>query len=557
MVGASIKFRNYKCFKRDFTGLDNIKSFNVLIGRNNCGKSSLLDLLNFLCDKKQRPTLGASEIAFCRSIPREVLERVFPEDASGGGIPGTNWWEFGKNYIDAMISIVIGQGSNRFIGITPPFTQGNLSHHAQDLARRVVPPFEGKEFFRLHAERDVLPESLSDIKTGVKPNGSGATNMIAQFINRADLDSRLVEVELLNTLNEVMRSDTIFDRITIQQNNNGSWEIYLDEKTKGRIPLSKSGSGLKTIILVLIYTILLPVVSRTSLTEVVFGFEELENNLHPALQRRLFSYLRRLIEESDTTVFATTHSNVVIDLFSKDSRVQLYHVTHDGAEANVRPVTTYVERNGINDDLDVRASDLLQSNGIIWVEGPSDRVYLNRWIEIKSGGQIEEGAHYQIIFYGGRLLSHLTAEIENDGSGELIRIFLTNRNCAIVIDSDMKAAGDTINQTKTRIQEEMKANERFCWITGGREIENYIPGNAIAQKYNASTTINNVGQYDSFADYLEKVQSGEGVKYQQKKHLFAEHVRPLLNLADLDQTLDWSDKMVALVAHIKSWNSIE
>ena len=30
-------------------------------------------------------------------------------------------------------------------------------------------------------------------------------------------------------------------------------------------------------------------------------------------------------------------------------------------------------------DLDVRASDLLQSNGIIWVEGPSDRIYIKRW----------------------------------------------------------------------------------------------------------------------------------------------------------------------------------
>jgi hypothetical protein len=37
-----------------------------------------------------------------------------------------------------------------------------------------------------------------------------------------------------------------------------------------------------------------------------------------------------------------------------------------------RRLVQHVENRGILDDLDVRASDLLQSNGVVWLEGPSE-----------------------------------------------------------------------------------------------------------------------------------------------------------------------------------------
>ena len=36
-------------------------------------------------------------------------------------------------------------------------------------------------------------------------------------------------------------------------------------------------------------------------------------------------------------------------------------------------------RDVLVDDLGIKASDILQSNGIIWVEGPSDRIYINKF----------------------------------------------------------------------------------------------------------------------------------------------------------------------------------
>jgi hypothetical protein len=43
------------------------------------------------------------------------------------------------------------------------------------------------------------------------------------------------------------------------------------------------------------------------------------------------------------------------------------------------------------------------------------------------------------------------------------------------MDSDKETAESPLNGTKTRIQGEFSAANHYCWITQGREIENYVP----------------------------------------------------------------------------------
>ena len=40
-------------------------------------------------------------------------------------------------------------------------------------------------------------------------------------------------------------------------------------------------------------------------------------------------------------------------------------------------------------DIGVTASDILQASSVIWVEGPSDRINVNRWIELIGANLIE------------------------------------------------------------------------------------------------------------------------------------------------------------------------
>ena len=50
MIADTVSFCGHRCFKKDWSGFDTIKSINVIIGRNNSGKTHLLDLAEALCE---------------------------------------------------------------------------------------------------------------------------------------------------------------------------------------------------------------------------------------------------------------------------------------------------------------------------------------------------------------------------------------------------------------------------------------------------------------------------------------------------------------------------
>jgi len=558
MREVSIKIKNYKCFGDSLEGFNSILPINVIIGRNNSGKSSLLDLIKYAIRPYDLSSLGHNdqkpEVILTAPLSEKELKKVFHPHASGGSVPGHTHWEFGKRWINKKLTVKLElKDQMTFLRIDPPFTQNTMEEYQRNLAREKINPFSNKQFKHLRAERDIRPEG--DHEGLVNENGSGATNIIQQFINKVALPSDLVEKTFLNELNKIMEPDASFTDIVVQQIEGDSWEVFLEEKGKGRIALSQSGSGLKTVLLVLVYIYLVPHLEKHDLSSYIFAFEEIENNLHPALQRRLFLYIREIAVKSGAVFFLTTHSNVVIDLFNSDQEAQLIHVAHDGNEAKTHQVKAFIERQGVLDDLDIRASDLLQSNGVIWVEGPSDRLYINKWIELWNDGELREGAHYQCVFYGGRLLAHLSASDPNEELDELIKILLVNRNAIIVIDSDKKNKPQPINDTKKRILKEIEEINGICWITKGREIENYIPSEALVSLYNQKTT-KKLGQYDSFSEYLDTIKKGEGKKFLSNKVRFAERIRSNLTKENLSSVLDIDERIKEVSKRIKSWNRL-
>ena len=98
---------------------------------------------------------------------------------------------------------------------------------------------------------------------------------------------------------------------------------------------------------------------------------------------------------------------------------------------------------------------------------------------MSSLGELHEGKDYQCVFYGGRLLSNLSLEDEED----LINLMNVNRNAIIVLDSDKKNIKFPLNKTKKRILEEAEKNGIMTWVTKGREIENYIPEEILKKHY--------------------------------------------------------------------------
>lgn len=549
-----IKFQDYKCFKSGC--IDNLKPINIIIGKNNIGKSSILDIFEMLYSKRE---LKNTKIVLEKELTEEDILKVFSKTTYGGGIPTPYHYDFGKKFIGKIFPYEIYLSGNTLSSrICSDFSmysniyEEKYKSYWDRLA--IAVKYKNKITKRILAERNIFPETESESMV-VDGNGNGITTIISNFINKSQYEESLVREKLLNKLNEIMGEDATFTEIVTQQvkvGENNKWEIFLREEEKGRISLSDSGSGLKTILMVLAYTILIPNIEKKKLEEYIFMFEELENNLHPSLQRRLLKYIEDLTSEG-CMFFLTSHSNVILDTFQNNGNVNTLHVIKNKDKTvNIINATDGIQKNEILNDLGIKASDILQSNGVIWVEGPSDRIYINKWINLWSNGEIKEGKHYQCVFYGGRLLSNvtLTEKEEND----LINLLNVNRNSIILIDSDKKNKQASINDTKKRIEAEANKNNILCWITKGREIENYVPEKLIKQIIENEDNEDSFEQYQNIDDFLNNVQQGLGNKFLKDKIGYAKIFTDNVQIEDYKDSLDLNNKMVEVIDQIKQWN---
>ena len=539
----NIRFKGYKAFSRDqYAEMENLSRVNVIIGKNNCGKTSLLDIIETIYSNELsiKPFRDVEEIIVDAPFDKDMIRHVF-SNCSGIGI-----WNRSNlaEYVAGKLYPFKLKISNSF-EIEENCIKG-LGGHINSASNQLTSRRSEYRFRKITAERNIYPESEG--KERLYSDGEGASNLIATFLNDSLHDESIIEDTFLNALNRIMQPESEFVSIRVQQvtyNNQRLWEVFLQEKGFQRVPLSKSGSGLKTIVLVLLNLLVIPHVDEYNGRKLVYGFEELENNLHPALQRRLFEYIYDYAITNDILVFLTTHSHIAINVFFDKDNTSIYHVIKENGLAEIKRIESYIDKTEILDDLDVKASDILQSNGIIWVEGPSDRIYIKRWLELFTPNEYEEGKHYQFLYYGGRLLSQYTAKEETD----LINIITTNRNAAIVIDSDKRSRSASLNNTKKRIMDEFDRLGMFYWVTKGKEIENYLPKEAVEAMLDIALE-SGCSQYKLFPDFIAPYYKG----FSSKKVPFANKIKGHISLENSADILDLKKQIEKLYTHIKEWN---
>ena len=587
MKADSIYFKGHSCFKNDWAGFDEIKPINVIIGRNNSGKSHLLDLVEALCDGKLFD--GEWEYRFGGMLEEEPLKEIFSEwewkkEVFGGNIihdrgrhlvGKTVTWEVTTNSENTSQRDISNVKLSDDVSSAYPFEphdshakhliDAKISTIKELLDKVIVTyPLDGMAFRRLLADRDIKTE-LPDTKLALSSDGAGATNIIRRFITSEKLPRGVIQDELLAALNSIFGSDGQFSEIQVQVHDEAQedaikdhWEVYLGEDTKGLIPLSKSGSGLKTVFLVLLNLLVVPKVEKKEKSQFTFAFEELENNLHPALLRRLFQYLEDYAVNEKATIFLTTHSSIALDLFGVSEHAQIIHVSHDGESARTTTVPTHSNLIRIVSELGARPSDLLQANGLIWVEGPSDRIYLNRWIELYSDGLLREGRDYQCVFYGGALLAQVQFASPEDEAAKLANLFQINHNLIVVCDGDRTTKGSRLKVRVKRIREEVeKIDGAYIWITDAKEIENYLSGSvlekvpdSVFKKAPDLSSLPDPEKYESWSSYTEKNIKGKTVD----KVPLAISSTQYMTKEVMAKRFDWKKQMRQIVERIDSWN---
>jgi AAA15 family ATPase/GTPase len=514
----------YRSFNENIEYIGNCGKVNVIIGKNNSGKSNILrfigkvaDILNYNSPNFNKPTpalfsslldlhkgMSGNNIDFAIQIKKgskdtgEIYSRLFemfPAIESEMTHQQDNFYihykftvsdknpkdiSFVTQPIESIISNIydfreLDALTGKFCG----YKGGDAKKKVLDLAKK----FNIIGQYKFDVQCIDCYRKITAIDVNWMLNGSGLISKLNEMkepVLGKEADRK--KYDDINTfVKEILNKTDAFLDIPHTVD-----ELYVNMDGR-RLPISSLGTGIHQVIIL--------AAAVTLLENTVVCIEEPEIYLHPELQKKFIEYITR---NTDNQYFITTHSNAVFDCFD----VNIYHCRLDNGKTACSLAATASQKYPILNDLGCKASDILQSNCIVWVEGPSDRIYINKWIAEKEPA-LREGLHYSIMFYGGRLLSHLSAADEE--VNEFIKLIRINRNIAIIIDSDKTYPNKPINATKKRIKEEFSSVEGYCWITKGNEIENYISeeqlGQSIHSKYGADAIPVEYGQYETVTAY--------------------------------------------------------
>jgi AAA15 family ATPase/GTPase len=559
-----IGIQGYRSFGTECQFLRQMKKINILIGKNNSGKSNILQfLLKLNSTLKGVNSSGSygdyflgkdglsSSVALLFS--KTQLEKQLKEKKIQVGdhalpitslFPDEEIWlsqDIYSNRISVMPSLEILSLPESYF----PTTLEKIGPNKNEfLSEQIHEAFRSNFYESLKKLPEVyyVPHTRAIGNNELQWNTElKASNIVAKLATykspKVGEDAKVKKFEqILEVLRNIFSNESIDIDIPSE---NPEIIIKMDGK---RLELKRFGTGLNQLILL--------ICSVVMHENALFCIEEPEVFLHPELQRKLINFLAK----TNNTYLITTHSNAFLDS-QKDTAI--FHVQNDGFSSKIYPVNSKKKGNHLLDDLGYRNSDLLQSNGIIWVEGPSDRIYIQKWISLLDE-ELIEGIHYSIMFYGGSSRSHITFS-EDETTENFIELLKMNRNVWVHIDRDGDKEDTKPNKTKLRVICELSGSDTgSCWITNGREIENYLYKPAVDRWLESKNIHLNEFTIDlnkKFETIIESA-TNKKINYDSSKVKFArEIVHFITDISNLD-VLDLKSKLEELVASIRKWNGL-
>ncbi len=513
---AGIELRNFRSIGDKPVALNPLNGCNILVGQNNAGKSNVLRAIKKISDRFQKggENVPLEDLEFHnRDIQKPFGFKLFFEtdkslssDVDLAKVADTDKYWFTFSW---------GKGSPpRFIPVgfyIPEFRQithgSEYRYDGQNLVSHLAQyhtPIIGK---------DMDQEKFEKIQ-----------DLVRKLLHLPD-----ARIEFAR---EEPSSPTLMPTITLIVNNNGL-----------RLPLSYYGTG--------VHELIIMITAVLSKEQVICCIEEPEIHLHPRLQRAL---IEALVAETSNQYFITTHSPTLLNSLATITKVSLFHLKIQEDETVGGLIDTGLAGIQAIKDLGLKPSDLLQANSIIWVEGPSDRVYIQRWLELFAPG-LCEGRDYIFMCYSQMQRLSIEADAFINGRVNVLKL---NPNAIVVGDSDKGKEDDMVSEAKKEMVRQCEDNGGIGWITSGREIENYLSPRTIVsackELRNANIEIS-FGRYEDFEKVIDAALQSQGAKplqygdhkldYSRK---FAEHI----SKEDIGEEL--KEQLSLVVEKISEWN---
>ncbi|MCY4674869.1 MAG: ATP-binding protein [Bacteroidetes bacterium] len=227
------------------------------------------------------------------------------------------------------------------------------------------------------------------------------------------------------------------------------------------VPINKRGSGVRRLILLNFFR---AEAERRQLESdapgIIYAIEEPESSQHPNNQRMLLTALQRLSEADGTQIIITTHVPGIAALVQLDS-IRLIEREEDGHPSVKSHEDDVIRR--VAEQLGVLADDRVRL--LLFVEGPKDVIFFEAALELYGFGSVVDEHRVAIVPSGGGTLRHWIRRRYLRGFG-LPEVHIYDR------DADKKYK-DEVQRVNSREESDWAA------LTLKREIENYFHPDAV------------------------------------------------------------------------------
>ena len=271
----------------------------------------------------------------------------------------------------------------------------------------------------------------------------------------------------------------------------------------------------------MIYILLMEIIRSNKKVIII---DEIESHLQPGLIKEMIKIIRSI---GEMQLIVSTHSTSALEVAKENDYLYRFQKTKGECIFEKFYKDSAKILREVCNELGVVPGDALLSNCVIWVEGPSEILWIRAWIRsyyptYKKLKKIEtnliEGLHFSILMTGGSLISHLSYEeaiypIDELEEEHALKVLKVNPNPFVIIDSD---ASSTTSQKYIRskniafeINQQNKINNRKhfdaiddnnfhqipnFWMLKAKELENYCHPELLKSFYssldsNSSSTV--------------------------------------------------------------------
>lgn len=391
----SLEMENYKSIEKGKVDLSDV---SVLIGRNNSGKSNIIDLfssIKYLEEEnvrrirkawfRQRVTNKDDSQEFSYSltydIPEIFREKVLDKLESSKRTSSSSRKLERKirngRALTGLKMCVEMSGTGRDNFNKEYYTNDNHDWLPLDSFRREYTNFNRKEL------RNSLTSSILTwrfVSPFRKPSDSRQTkytrdldsdgNNLVQVLDSLERNHRPLFNKISNSYVKIMEG---VSDLSIQYDLEGESDnfitVMIEEDYFDMEFRSKDISSGSKEILVLLTQIYL----AAEESDILF-LEEPELHLHPGAEQKIFNIIHNLVDEYDFQVVISTHSDVFVNKAESSS---ITRIARDG-DTKLRSISSE-EVDVELQELGYSKSGLLQSEAVVFVEGYSDRLILSQW----------------------------------------------------------------------------------------------------------------------------------------------------------------------------------